>query len=196
MSTKHDSTPEWQKIITSKQIQAFAGKIEMICGMEGDGRGLIKMLVEKWAELATAHRYFPDLKNVFTPEAIFQIEYAHRMADGYMCNDAYKVRCVLTGISTHLAYHNANYEHLKHLYNNTVKRHGIAKVLPLLEEAYPDGRRFECPLFILPEAKVGKVKTRRPPRKQNLAAVSDSNPWTELDGEWQRFIERIEGDTK
>jgi hypothetical protein len=68
----------WRRLLTSKQVQGLAWKIQEATQAESESRALVKMLVEKWAELVEVRQYFPDLKDVFTPDAIFYIDYTHK----------------------------------------------------------------------------------------------------------------------
>jgi hypothetical protein len=144
----------WNRVLTGKQIQGFAGKIEIVLQVKGEGRELVKALVEKWAELTNVRHHFPDLEDVFTPEAIFRIEYAHRIKEqgshSRYDSNAWVVRDVLTYISNLVAKQRTEIEQLKHLYNNRVSAISWYKgeiALPLIEDSFKDGRNT-YPLFI------------------------------------------------
>jgi hypothetical protein len=197
MSIQNDRAREWEKILTSKQMQAFAGKIELVLQTEGEGRDIVRSLVEKWAELSNVRRYFPDLEDVFTPDAIFRIEYAYRMKQQALRDrhaDAYKVRCVLSTFSLLVAKDEMSLGHMKHLYNNEVRVLEAKNILPLLETTYRGDGRSNPHLYIPKGLPAKKVKTRRPPRRQLIEAMSE--PWQELGDHWQRFIGEIEPDAK
>jgi hypothetical protein len=159
-NTKQPKTPKiddelWQRILTSKQAQALAWKIDQARGTEGDGREVVKLLVEKWAEMVKAKAYFPDLKDLFTPDAVFCIEYAHKLRVGRprYRDDADQVRDILTHISNLVARHNMPAAQLKHLYNRDVcgtQWKGATAPLPLFDiEGVEDGRKN--PKLFIPE---------------------------------------------
>jgi hypothetical protein len=143
-----------RRIQTSKQAQAFAGKIERCIHKKGEGRELVKSLVEKWAELVKVRSYFPDLKDVFTPEAIFCIEYASRQTAEGSSDHSYppvRVRDLLVHISNLVGNHDTDFKTLTRHYNNFVSRWSeLREVLPLIDEQRKaDGRLSgNKPLFI------------------------------------------------
>jgi hypothetical protein len=166
-----ENTAAWERILQSIAVQGMAGKIEAVLKMKGEGRELVKMLVEKWAELVNVRSYFPDLTDVFTPDAIFRIEYAHReQTEGSHRRHEHlslRVRGVLTYISNLVAKHNTEGVRLRHLYNNAVKNQtGLKEILPLLDDGlFTDGRRK--PKLYAPEgAPAKKQKNKKKPKQQ------------------------------
>jgi hypothetical protein len=156
-----------RRIQTSKQAQAFAGKIERCVQKKGEGRELVKTMVEKWAELVKVRSYFPDLKDVFTPEAIFCIEYASRQkAEGSSDRCGYAPTCVrdlLVHISNLVGNHDTDFKTLTRHYNNFVSRWDETReVLPLIDEQrQADGRLSgNKPLFIPPGVSDPPPKSR------------------------------------
>jgi hypothetical protein len=209
MSTRQDNAKEWEKVLASKTVQGLAAKIDKCRAKEGEARDLVEMLVRKWAELVKVRNYFPDLKDVFTPDAVFCIEYAHRQLrktqeDPATRLDNYpqQVYDVLTYISNLVANHDYSPGELKRLYNRKVAHAeactGNAPILPMFDIGETIDRRLSVnkERFIPQGVPVKKERKKRPPRSHILAAVSNSNVWTELRGDWQQFIKKIEGDAK
>jgi|ERR1044071_166156 hypothetical protein len=157
----------WKRTITSKQVQGFAGKIEKILPMEGEGRELVKTLVEKYAELTDVRAHFPDLEDVFTPEAIFCIEYAFwlQVEKEDWLNGSCRVRRVLVYISNLVANHDHSFATLKRLYNAKVAYWAAGALTPLDEST---NRRNEPHLFILPNVAKSKPKQKRKKKATRL----------------------------
>lgn len=165
----------WKHILTRKQIQAFAWKIERVREAGDESRNLVKMMVEKWAELLNVRHYFPDLMDVFTPEAAFCLEYARHQSEQERHDSgdyrASYVYWTLVEISNLVARHNLPPAQLKHKYNHLVSRRSeLEKTLPLFDIAeVEDGRlsRNKC-LFIPPNAPEVKAKKKRKPKAVRL----------------------------
>lgn len=166
----------WQKVLKNKITQGLAWKVEQAAQMEGASREIVKMLVEKWAELTSARLYFPDLKDVFTPEAVFCIEYAFRQlvdGDGHMRGDdetglARRVYDVLSDISNVAVRHGLPDDQLKFKYNNRVNRWSeLLEVLPLFDEKEAKDMRLSVnkKRFTLPDSKIAESEIRHLRRK-------------------------------
>lgn len=209
MKAKKEGAGEWEKVLASKIVQGLAAKIDKCRAKEGEARDIVEMLVRKWAELVKVKNYFPDLEDVFTPEAVFCLEYAHRQErktreDPCQRFDNYpgQVYDTLVHISNVVANHDYSIGELKRLYNNKVehtqKCTSNTPALPLFDIGETIDRRksINKERFIPKDAPAKKERKQRAPRPHILAAVSNSNLWAELDGDWQQFIERIEGETE
>lgn len=150
----------WQRVLNSKQVQGLAWKIEQAAQKESEIRELVKMLVEKWAEAMHVHRYFPDLKDVFTPEAVFCIAYASKNEPATYAYGA------LSYISNVAVNHDVSPAELKRVYNRYVSRYGerAIKELPLFDVDKVEDARLSInkKLFIPPAAQVAtKPKKKR-----------------------------------
>jgi hypothetical protein len=147
----------WRRIRASKTIQGLAWKIEKAMQAEKESRSLVKMLVEKWAELAEVRQYFPGLKDVFIPDAIFYIEYAHREgAESWPESQrvsAARVYSVLAYISNIVARHEITPGQLKRKYNSEVSRWSeTLEVLQLFDVGeVEDGRISTSKKFFTPK---------------------------------------------
>ena len=132
----------WMRVLTSKHIQGLAWKIEQATKAGEEARGLVKMLVEKWAELVHVHTYFPDLVDVFTPEDVFRIEYAFRIQQAAgKGSSAAHLYWILCYISNRVARHKDTIEQLHRAYNKCVQRtEEVRTILPLFEVREEDGR--------------------------------------------------------
>jgi hypothetical protein len=158
----------WQKIRASKTVQGLAWKIEKAMQADDESRALVKMLVEKWAELVGVRQYFPDLKDVFTPDAIFYIEYAHKEGiEDYPKSQRTKaggVYSVLAYISNIVARHEITPRQLKRKYNSEVQRWGeTLEVLSLFDVGeVEDGRISTSKKFFTPK----NAPTPKPAKKK------------------------------
>jgi uncharacterized protein YxjI len=163
----------YQKILNSKTVQGLAWKIEQATQKEGEVRELVKMLIEKWAELTRVRLYFPDLKNVFTPEAVFCIEYAYNQ-ERDKSTHAYpmaRVYGILADISNRVARHDTAPEQLKRIYNSLVSRWSEAlEVLPLFDISEVEDARLSVnkKLFIPPTAQVTTVTKPKKKRRGKI----------------------------
>lgn len=161
MSRENSTIDEhlWQKILKSKTVQGLAWKIEQAMQKENESRDLVKMLVEKWAELTGVRYYFPELKDVFTPEAVFCIEYARRQIPNTgeytsHANAPSRVYDTLAYISNLVARHEPTPAQLKRMYNAHVSRWPeTIEALPLFDlNEVEDGRRSKNKKRFVPSA--------------------------------------------
>jgi hypothetical protein len=160
----------WRKILTAKQVQGLAWKIERAIQVGGEGCALVKTLVEKWAELENVRHYFPDLEDVFTPDAMFRIEYASRQerlrgdqSDYNLNRSAGRVYYVLAYISNLVARHEITIGQLRRLYNNCVSRWVESETaLPLFDTGeVEDGRLSANKQIFIPQG----VEESRPKKR-------------------------------
>ena len=149
----------FQRIKAQKQIQGFAWKIERAIEIGGEACEIVRVLVEKYAGLIGVHEYFPDMRDVFTPEAIFCIEYAHHKATGGQMVDRYnnhavRVRDVLIDISNRVVRHEITVGQLKRVFNSHVNRWSETReVLPLFDFGeVEDGRVARNKTLFVPSA--------------------------------------------
>jgi hypothetical protein len=170
----------WSKVLTSKQVQGLAWKIEKATQVEDASRELVEMIVRKWAQVVKVKSYFPDLEDVFTPEAVFLMEYAHRRqtADDHMRFDspAWQVYDVLAYVSNLVANHEYSIGQLKRLYNNKVKHAqrctGDAPSLPLFDEGdCLDRRKSENKELFKPEGFVEQPKATSKQRRTKAGRI-------------------------
>jgi hypothetical protein len=173
------------RVLKNKHAQGLAWKIERAAQANSESRALVKLLVEKWAELVNVRRYFPDLADVFNPEAVFPITYAdkqRRYTDG--SQPATQVYMVLAYISNLVARHNTPVEELKRLYNHRVLYWGdLHKLLPLFDDIYEAENerleRFSGECLYVPQALQGVEK--KPKRTRTKKAKSVEQQINELE---------------
>lgn len=180
----------WLRVLTSKQTQGLAWKIERAMQADAESRELVKMLAEKWAELQNVRSYFPDLTDVFNPEAVFQIEYVQRFH--LYRNDprprslryaASRVYDVLAYISNLVARHEVAPAQLKRMYNSQVLRWPESRAtLPLFDVGEIEDGRISAnkPLYI-PKALQGLVEAKPKKRTRAKKAKSIEKQIDELD---------------
>jgi hypothetical protein len=191
----------WSTVQNSKQVQGLAWKIEQAMQAADEARELVEMLVRKWAEMVNVRHYFPDLQDVFTPEAVFRIEYAHqksRAGDRYSNQPPAQVRCVLTSITNLVTRHEINIGQLKHRYNSEVSRRGeIINVLPLFDIGeVKDGRKSaQQHRFIPPGAQQAEPKKPRRAATAKPQTAESLNEETERQKKDQTPPQKAESDS-